>query len=239
VRGTSTEAAALPSRLHDRTVRGELRLCRPVPHGTRVARSCGNESDGLATGGAPIRPRRADRNGDTVVDMETDIIERLDLARTFVRLSNDGSIDAVPLTTAFWRGKGPAASDDRFVGIVDFASAADLHSASQEVHPDGDELVVVLAGALDVMIDDESSETAIALDVGDAAVVPAGCGTGSSYANPGDSCSSTSEHQCRAEPTAPKRAPRDGHRLRSDRHRRPRHGSHPGVLSRARRPDPG
>ena len=42
------------------------------------------------------------------------------------------------------------------------------------MHPDGDELIVVLAGALDVMIDDGSSETAIALDAGHAAVVPRG-----------------------------------------------------------------
>ena len=106
--------------------------------------------------------------------MEIDTIERLDLAQTFVRLTNDGGIDAVPLTTAFWRGKGAAASGDRFVGIVDFSSSEDLHSSSQEVHPDGDELIIVLAGAIDVMIDDGSSETAIALDVGHAAVVPRG-----------------------------------------------------------------
>jgi mannose-6-phosphate isomerase-like protein (cupin superfamily) len=106
--------------------------------------------------------------------MDIDTIERLDLARTFVRLSNDGNIDAIPLTTAFWRGKGAAASGDRFVGIVDFSSSEDLHSSSQEVHPDGDELVVVLAGAIHVMVDDGSSETAIALDVGQAAVVPRG-----------------------------------------------------------------
>ena len=37
--------------------------------------------------------------------MEIDTIERLDLARTFVRPTNEGNINAIPLATAFWRGK--------------------------------------------------------------------------------------------------------------------------------------
>ena len=106
--------------------------------------------------------------------METDTIGRIDLAQTFARLTSDGNIHAIPVTTAFWRGTGAAASGDRFVGIVDFSSSEDLHSSSQEVHPDGDELVVVLAGAIDVMIDDGTSESTIALDVGHAAVVRRG-----------------------------------------------------------------
>jgi mannose-6-phosphate isomerase-like protein (cupin superfamily) len=106
--------------------------------------------------------------------METDMFEGLDLAQTFARLTDDGDIALEPLTSAFWRGQGAAASGDRFVGIVDFSSSQDLHTSSQEVHPDGDELIVVLAGALDVMIDDGTSESAIALDVGRAAVVPRG-----------------------------------------------------------------
>lgn len=106
--------------------------------------------------------------------MTIETIERFDLTQTFARLTDVGDIEAVPLTTTFWRGKGAAASGDRFVGIVDFSSSRDLHSSSQEVHPDGDELIVLLAGALDVMIDDGSNESAIALDNGHAAVVPRG-----------------------------------------------------------------
>jgi mannose-6-phosphate isomerase-like protein (cupin superfamily) len=110
----------------------------------------------------------------TIGDMDIDSIEGIDLARAFARLTDDGNIDVEPVSTAFWRGMGAAASGDRFVGIVDFASPADLHSSMQEVHPDGDELIVVLAGALDVVIDDGTGETSIALEAGRAAVVARG-----------------------------------------------------------------
>ncbi len=106
--------------------------------------------------------------------MATDTIERLDLTRTFAHPVNVGDIDAVPLTTAFWRGQGAAASGDRFVGIVAFSSSGERHTSSQELHADGDELILVPAGALDGMIDDGTSESAIALDVGHAVVVPRG-----------------------------------------------------------------
>ena len=86
--------------------------------------------------------------------MATDTIDRLDLTRTFAYPVNGGDISEVPLTTAFWRGEGAVASGDRFVGIVAFSSSEDRHTSSQELQADGDELILVPAAALDVMIDD-------------------------------------------------------------------------------------
>jgi mannose-6-phosphate isomerase-like protein (cupin superfamily) len=135
---------------------------RPVIHEPTPTPTC-KSSDSYKTGRSrPI----------TLRDMEIDTVEGFDLARTFARLTDDGGIQAATVTTSFWRGKGAAASGDRFVGIVDFSSPEDLHTSGQEVHPDGDELVVVLAGALDVMIDDGPNESTIALDAGRAAVIP-------------------------------------------------------------------
>ncbi len=172
---TSTGDASLPSRLHARTGRGELRLCLLFDMARDWRRSCGNESDGLATGRVPIRLRRTDRGGDTVVDMDIYTIERLDLAQTFVRLSNDGEHQRPSRSP---RRSGVARVPPR-AATGSWASSTSpqqraFTAPSQEVHPDGDELIVVLAGALDVMIDDGSSETAIALDAGHAAVVRRG-----------------------------------------------------------------
>ena len=83
------------------------------------------------------------------------------------------------------------------LGVVDFASPGDLHSSTQEVHPDGDKLIVVLAGALDVVLDDGTGETTIALDVGGVAIVAHGTWHRLVMREPGGCCSSTSEQRCK------------------------------------------
>ena len=41
----------------------------------------------------------------------------------------------------------------------------------QEIHPDGDELILVLAGAIDLIAESDGGEVVIGLDAGQAAVV--------------------------------------------------------------------
>ena len=55
--------------------------------------------------------------------------------------------------------------------MFEFTSSDDLHSDVLEVHPDGDELIVVLAGAIDLISEANGDEVVVNLDAGQAAVV--------------------------------------------------------------------
>lgn len=100
--------------------------------------------------------------------------DTLDLSRTFVHLTSGGDAEAVELTPAFWRESSASASYHRLVGTFDFASSEDLHSSLQEMHPEGDELLFVVSGAIDVHLAEPGSERTIPLEAGQAAVVPRG-----------------------------------------------------------------
>ena len=98
----------------------------------------------------------------------------LDLSRTFVHLAPGGDAEPVELTPAFWRESSAGERYERLVGAFDFASAQDLHPSTQEMHPEADELLVVVSGALDVVIEEEGVERTVALSAGRAAIVPRG-----------------------------------------------------------------
>lgn len=98
----------------------------------------------------------------------------LDLSRTFVHLANSGDARPVPLTPSFWRDSPGSALYDRLVGTFDFGSSRDLHSSLQEMHPEADELLFVVSGAIDVLLEEAGSERAIPLAAGQAAIVPRG-----------------------------------------------------------------
>jgi len=100
--------------------------------------------------------------------------QSLDLSRTFVHLGNHGDAEPVELTPSFWRESSSGALYDRLVGTFDFKSSEDLHSATQEMHPEGDELLFVVSGAIEVVLQEGDSEGAIPLAAGQAAIVPRG-----------------------------------------------------------------
>lgn len=98
----------------------------------------------------------------------------LDLSSTFVHLSNGGGAELVSLTPSFWRGASGGKIYDRLAGIFVFKSSKDLHSTMQEMHPEADELLYVVSGAIDVVLEEDDAERTIALDAGQAAIVPRG-----------------------------------------------------------------
>jgi mannose-6-phosphate isomerase-like protein (cupin superfamily) len=93
-----------------------------------------------------------------------------DLESTFVHLGAAGGATPVALTPAFWRESG-AGGYDRLLGCFAFRSSDDLHSRMQEMHPEADEVIVLLEGAIDVIVDGEEP---VSLEVGHAAIVPRG-----------------------------------------------------------------
>ena len=100
--------------------------------------------------------------------------QTLDLSTTFLHLGSGGSLEPIELTPSFWRESAAEDRYDRLVGVYDFNSPEDLHSSMQEVHPAADELLFLVSGAIDVLVQDENEERTVALEAGQAAVVPRG-----------------------------------------------------------------
>ena len=98
----------------------------------------------------------------------------LDLSRTFVHLNKRGDAEPVELTPSFWRESSSRPLYDRVVGVFPFSSSEDLHSSMQEMHPEADELLFVVSGAIDVVLQETGSERTIPLEAGQAAIVPRG-----------------------------------------------------------------
>jgi mannose-6-phosphate isomerase-like protein (cupin superfamily) len=97
----------------------------------------------------------------------------IDLARMFLHLGDDGGAEPVKVTGAFWSGK-TSQQYDRVVGAFDFRSPSDLHASIQEMHPEVDEVLLLISGAIDVVLEEAEAERTIALEAGQAAIVPRG-----------------------------------------------------------------
>ena len=100
--------------------------------------------------------------------------EALELTATFVRLSDGGSAEPLRPTPSFWRGEGADAECDRVLGAFAFRSSDDLHAETQEMHPEVDEVLVLVSGAVDVELEEASGTRCVALEAGRAAIVPRG-----------------------------------------------------------------
>ncbi len=97
----------------------------------------------------------------------------LDLFSTYVHLGGQGTAATLPLTPDFWRRLSVDKSD-RVVGAKHARDADDLHPNEQEMHPHGDELLLLLSGALDVILDLPEGARTVPLKTGGACLVPRG-----------------------------------------------------------------
>ena len=99
--------------------------------------------------------------------------QSFDLATTFVHLDPEGGAEPLRVSRSFFAS--PRSGEyARLVGAFDFASDADLHSSMQEIHPQADELLLVVSGALDVVLEGDDAERTVPLEAGQAAIVPRG-----------------------------------------------------------------
>lgn len=96
-----------------------------------------------------------------------------DLSTTFVHLADGGGAETVELTPSFW-GESGGTPYDRLVGVFDFGSSEDLHASMQEMHPEADEVLFLVSGAIDIVLKEADGERAVALEAGQAAIVPRG-----------------------------------------------------------------
>ena len=98
----------------------------------------------------------------------------LDLTTTFLHLSNAGDAEPVEVTPSFWGASTGDRLYDRLVGVFDFQSSNDLHSDTQEMHPAADEVLFLVSGAIELLLQVGTGERSVTLHAGQAAVVPRG-----------------------------------------------------------------
>ncbi|MBM3218138.1 MAG: cupin domain-containing protein [Candidatus Rokubacteria bacterium] len=96
-----------------------------------------------------------------------------ELLSTFVQLRADGSATPVPWKPDRWKtldlGEG-----DRILGAVHGEAETGFHPAMWEMHPNGDEVLYLLAGALDAIFDEPGGERVTKVHAGQTCLVPRG-----------------------------------------------------------------
>lgn len=107
-----------------------------------------------------------------------------DLATTYVQLDDGPAALAVGVDEKFWEtiDRRPELRGGRLVGA--FHNAADWDV--WEVHPAGDEIVCLLSGAIDVVLEEERGERVVALEAGQTCIVPRGVWHRAVVREPGD-----------------------------------------------------
>ena len=94
-----------------------------------------------------------------------------DLEKTFLALDGRGGVASLPLGPEFWAtiSSNPAARGT-MVGVYPMT----VEWPNWEMHPKGDEVLVLLSGRLEVILDEGGSERRISMTAGSTLVVPAG-----------------------------------------------------------------
>jgi len=95
-----------------------------------------------------------------------------DLATTYVQLDDGPQAFAVEVDDEFWQtiDRRPDLQGGRLVGTYHNARDWDIW----EMHPAGDEVVCLLSGAIDVVLDEADGERVVPLEAGQTCIVPRG-----------------------------------------------------------------
>jgi mannose-6-phosphate isomerase-like protein (cupin superfamily) len=107
-----------------------------------------------------------------------------DLTTTFVQLDDGPAASPVEVDDEFWEtiDQRPELHGGRLVGT--FHNAADWDV--WEMHPVGDEVVCLLSGAIDVVLDEPQGERVVPLEAGQTCIVPRGVWHSAVVHEPGD-----------------------------------------------------
>src|ERR671917_396238 len=94
-----------------------------------------------------------------------------DLTTTYVVARHDGAVPRIPIDDSFWpevaAGGHPELDEGWMVSAFDYTSDWD----SWERHPRGDEVVTLLGGRLEMVLDLDGREWTVALDAGRTVIV--------------------------------------------------------------------
>jgi hypothetical protein len=103
-----------------------------------------------------------------------DATRGFDPLATFVHLADGPKATLVPVGDDFWQTLGDRTElhEGRLVTATRFRTQGDW--AHWERHPDGDEVVCLLSGAMDLVLDEDGRRRVVALRGRSACVVPRG-----------------------------------------------------------------
>ena len=105
--------------------------------------------------------------------MSTQTQPGLDLFATFVQLRQDGGALPVAWTPDFWK-RLVTGDGEWVVGAKHGRTPADFHPDEWEMHPRGDELLYLLSGAIEVILEEPEGKRVVRLEGGQVCVVPRG-----------------------------------------------------------------
>jgi mannose-6-phosphate isomerase-like protein (cupin superfamily) len=110
--------------------------------------------------------------------------EAIDLSTTYVHLDDGPAARPVPVGPDFWQtiDRRTDLAGGRLVLV--FRNAADW--PTWEVHPAGEEIVYLLSGAVDLVLDEPDGPRTVALRPGQAVIVPRGVWHRGIVRTPGD-----------------------------------------------------
>lgn len=95
-----------------------------------------------------------------------------DLADTYIRLSDDGNAESIPVDDGFWDqiGNRRELHEGRLMGAFRVAE----NPSHWEMHPAGDEILYLISGNMDVILREQNEERVIALRNSGVCIVPRG-----------------------------------------------------------------
>jgi len=110
--------------------------------------------------------------------------EAFDLAGTYVQLEDGPTAFPVEVDDEFWEriDSRTELQGGRLVGI--FHNDTDWRV--WEMHPAGDEVVCLLSGAIDVVLENDGAECVVSLQAGSTCIVPRGVWHTANVHTPGD-----------------------------------------------------
>jgi len=98
--------------------------------------------------------------------------DTFDLVTNYLQLEDGPAARRIPVDAEFWAkiDQRPELSGGRLLGVFPY----ERDWSSWEMHPAGDELVYLLAGAVELVLEEPGGERRLALRAGDACIVPRG-----------------------------------------------------------------
>lgn len=96
---------------------------------------------------------------------------RFDLETTYLAIDGKGEVIPMPVTETFWQTIDASPAATRSMLAV-YPMAADW--ANWEMHPEGEEVLVLLEGHIEMLMDDGKQQTVAEMRAGTTLVVPAG-----------------------------------------------------------------
>jgi mannose-6-phosphate isomerase-like protein (cupin superfamily) len=97
----------------------------------------------------------------------------IDPVASLIHLGRSGQAHALRCTAGIWR-ELKLKDGDRIVGVIRGRVPADFHADHWEIHPAGDELLMLLSGEVDLILEQRPRDRRIRLRAGKAFIVPRG-----------------------------------------------------------------